>query len=169
MWRRKILVDRGCVFLDRDGVINAKPPGETYVRRWEEFEWIPGIVDWIRLFNVLGYLVVVITNQRGVARGVLSRDAVETIHRNMVEHLLQWGARVDDVLYCPHDEYSCECRKPRPGLILQAQKKWAIDLSRSLLIGDSEPDRRLAEAVGIPFVLVDQGTIINVITDKNAS
>ena len=150
-------------------MINAKPPDETYVSSWGEFEWIPGIVDWIRLFNVLGYLVVVITNQRGVARGVLSRDAVETIHRNMVEHLLQWGARVDDVLYCPHDENSCECRKPRPGLILQAQKKWAIDLSRSLLIGDSEPDRRLAEAVGIPFVLVDQGTIINVITDKNAS
>lgn len=155
------MVGRGCVFLDRDGVINVKPPSGAYIGSWDEFHFVPGIGDWIRLFNVLGYLVVVITNQRGIALGLTSRETIETIHRNMVEELALRGARIDDVFYCPHAENACDCRKPRPGLIMQAQQKWGIDLSRSLMIGDTGRDRELAAAVGLPFVLVDEGRIVS--------
>ena len=116
------MVGRGCVFLDRDGVINVKPPAGTYIGSWDDFRFVPTITDWIRLFNVLGYLVVVITNQRGIAQGLTSRETVETIHRKMVEELALHGARIDDVFYCPHEENACDCRKPRPGLIREAQR-----------------------------------------------
>jgi D-glycero-D-manno-heptose 1,7-bisphosphate phosphatase len=148
------------VFLDRDGVINERPPAGSYIGSWEEIRFIPTIVDWIRLFNLLGYLVVVVTNQRGIARGLTSREAVETIHRKITEHLAARGARIDDVLYCPHEENTCSCRKPRPGLLLEAQARWGIDFSRSILIGDSDRDRALAETAGLLFVLVDHGRII---------
>ena len=151
------------MFLDRDGVINVKPPSGEYIGSWEEFRFVPTISDWIRLFNVLGYLVVVITNQRGIALGLTSRETIDTIHRRMVEELALRGARIDDVFYCPHEENACDCRKPRPGLIMQAQQKWEIDLSRSLMVGDSERDRELAAAVRLPFVLVDEGRIVNTV------
>ena len=154
------MVGRGCVFLDRDGVINVKPPLGKYIGSWEEFHLLPTVTDWIRLFNVLGYLVIVVTNQRGVALGLTSREAVETIHTRMVDELARRGARIDDVFYCPHDESACMCRKPLPGLIEAACQRWGIDLSKSLLIGDSDRDSSLANAVGVPFVRVQEGSIV---------
>lgn len=151
-----------CVFLDRDGVINVKPAPGDYIRTWEAFQFLPGPIDWIRLFNALGLLVIVVTNQRGVSRGLIDPQELDIIHRNMVEHLAKAGACVHDVLCCPHHEEACDCRKPKPGLIFQAQRKWNIDLAGSLLIGDSESDRQLAEAVGIPFVLVNEGRILDI-------
>jgi histidinol-phosphate phosphatase family protein len=156
-------VKRRCVFLDRDGVINVKLPEGEYVRRWEEFQFLPGIVDWIRLVNALGYLVVVVTNQRGVARGLMRPEDVEAIHARMVAELGRAGARIDGVLVCPHEEGACDCRKPRPGLVREAQRCWDIDLAGSLLVGDSECDRRLAAACGLPFVRVQDGRIREVI------
>ena len=153
---------RRCVFLDRDGVINFKPPKGEYIRTWEEFHFIPGVSDWIRLFNALGLLVVVITNQRGVAKGLIRRENLEEIHRNMTTALARVGARIDDVFCCPHEEGSCDCRKPKPGLVLEARRKWNISLSDSLLIGDSENDRGLAEACGLGFIRVEAGSIVEV-------
>ena len=157
-------MSRACVFLDRDGVINEKPlPGE-YVTAWEQFRIIPAAVDWIRLFNALDLLVVIVTNQRGIARGLMTINDLEEIHRRMLDDLSAAGAHVDRVLYCPHEEGSCECRKPKPGLVLRAQSELGIDLSRSIMIGDSDRDEELARCCGLRFVRVDDGRVIDVIT-----
>jgi D-glycero-D-manno-heptose 1,7-bisphosphate phosphatase len=153
------------VFLDRDGVINVKQPDGQYVCDWSQFAIIPSIVDWIRLFNALGYLVVVITNQRGVARGKLTIETLQQIHAQMIETLGQRGAHIDGVLFCPHEIDACNCRKPRTGMITSACKQWDIDLTKSLMIGDSDSDRELAENCGLHFIRVRDG----VITDVSAS
>ena len=149
-----------CVFLDRDGVINRKPAAGEYIRTWEEFRFLPGIADWIQLFNALGMLVVVVTNQRGVAKGLIRGEDLDEIHRKMTAELARAGAHIDDVYCCPHEEGTCECRKPKPGLVLAAQRKWGIDFQASLLIGDSERDRGLAKACGLGFVRVNEGRVI---------
>ena len=151
------MVKQRCVFLDRDGVINRKPPEGSYIRSWEEFCFIPGIADWIQLFNMLGMLVVVVTNQRGVARGLIHADDLEAIHRNMTRELANAGAHIDDVFCCPHEEGACECRKPKPGMVIAAAKKWCIDIPGSILIGDSERDLELAQSCGMRFVFVEDG------------
>lgn len=153
-------MSRRCVFLDRDGVINEKAPPHDYVRNWSDFRFLPNIVDWIRLFNALGYLVIVISNQRGVARGIMSAADVEDIHRRMTAELATRGAILNDIYYCPHEEGECDCRKPRPGLVLQAREKWDIDLAESLLIGDADSDAELAMNCGVRFLRVEGGRIV---------
>jgi histidinol-phosphate phosphatase family protein len=146
-------LSRPCVFLDRDGVINeAAAPGD-YIRTWSQFRFLPNAADWIRLFNALGFLVIVVTNQRGVALGLVDPKSLEEIHANMVSVLAAAGARIDDVFFCPHEYGTCDCRKPQPGMILQAREKWDIDLERSVLIGDTELDQALARNCGLRFVL----------------
>jgi D-glycero-D-manno-heptose 1,7-bisphosphate phosphatase len=152
-------VPRPCVFLDRDGVINQKIEG-GYVRSWSEFKLLPNISDWIRLFNALDHLVIVVTNQRGVALGQMTIQDVEAIHDKMLQELESQGAHIDDIFICPHAKDACDCRKPLPGLVLQAQQEYDIDLSRSLLIGDSDSDRQLARACGIRFLRAENGRLI---------
>ena len=152
---------RPCVFLDRDGVINVKQPDGQYVCKWSQFEFLDPIVDWIKLFNALGYLVVVVTNQRGVARGLMTTQDLESIHDRMRADLLAQGAKIDDVFACVHEEGACDCRKPKPGLIHQATAKWDIDLSASILIGDSPSDRQLAQTCQIPFIEARDGHIVS--------
>ncbi len=152
---------RRAVFLDRDGVINRKPPPGDYVRSWAEFRFVPTIADWIRLFNALDLLVIVVTNQRGVARGLMSQQAVDEIHRNMIAELAREGARIDDILCCPHDrDEGCECRKPRTGMVESARRKWDIDPAASLMIGDSDKDAALAANCGMKFLRVDEGRFV---------
>ena len=151
---------RRCAFLDRDGVINVAPPPGDYLRHWGEFRLLPPVIDWIRIFNALDFLVVVVTNQRGVARGLMTLDDLLAIHRHMLDVLAREGARIDDVLYCPHESDSCACRKPLPGMVHEAQRRWDIDLGGSLLIGDSEVDRQLAVNCGLRFLRADGGRIV---------
>lgn len=153
---------RRCVFLDRDGVINEKAPPHQYIRDWSEFRFLPPVADWIRLFNALDFLVIVVTNQRGIARGAMTREAVEEIHSRMIAALAGRGARIDEVFFCPHEEGACDCRKPKPGMVLQAQAKWGIDLGGSLLIGDSDEDSALAAGCGLRFLRADgRGQLIS--------
>lgn len=153
-------MSRACVFVDRDGVINMKPPPGGYLRDASEFRLAPNIADWIRLFRALGFLVIVITNQRGVARGITRPEDLKDIHALLRSQLASAGALIDDIFVCPHEEGSCDCRKPRPGLIEQARAKWDIDLSRSVMIGDSDVDRQLAANCGLRFIRVDEGVIL---------
>jgi D-glycero-D-manno-heptose 1,7-bisphosphate phosphatase len=152
---------RRCVFMDRDGVINRKPPPGEYIRTWKEFTFIPAAVDWIRLFNALDLLVIVVTNQRGVALGRVAHAELQRIHDRMRAHLGEAGARIDDIFTCPHEKDTCECRKPKPGLVLDAARKWNISISDSLMIGDSASDRALAISCGLRFVPVAEGQIID--------
>jgi D-glycero-D-manno-heptose 1,7-bisphosphate phosphatase len=148
-----------CVFLDRDGVINRKAADGDYVRSPQDFELLPHISDWIRLFNKLDLLVIVVTNQRGIALGLMTEQDLESVHARMIDELALRGARVDDIFYCPHETDSCECRKPKPGLIYAARDKWQIDLEHSLLLGDSDSDAQLASACGVPFLRVSCGKL----------
>jgi D-glycero-D-manno-heptose 1,7-bisphosphate phosphatase len=146
-------LSRLCVFLDRDGVINEPAAPGDYIRTWSQFRFLPNAVDWIRIFNALGLLVIVVTNQRGVALGLIDPLSLEEIHANMLRALAAAGAHIDDVFVCPHDYGTCDCRKPQPGLILQAREKCDIDIERSLLIGDTDLDEQLARNCGLRFVL----------------
>ncbi len=150
-----------CVFLDRDGVINVKQPDGQYVCDWSHFEFLSPVVDWIKLFRALGYLVIVVTNQRGVARGLMSAEDLETIHQQMRAELSKRGATIDDVFACVHEEGTCDCRKPRPGLVQQAVAKWDINLAQSIMIGDSPSDRQLAKNCSMPFLEACDGRIVS--------
>jgi len=142
------------VFLDRDGTINRMLEND-YVKTWEEFEFLPGAAEAIRALKAKGYLVIIVTNQRGIGRGVMTKEDLEHIHRRMCEELASAGAYIDDIFYCPHNiEDDCQCRKPRPALLLQAQAKWDIDLGRSILIGDMESDIEAGRAAGCTTIRV---------------
>jgi histidinol-phosphate phosphatase family protein len=129
------------VFLDRDGVINRKAAEGEYVVRWEEFELLPGVAEAIRDLNRAAYQVIVVTNQRAVARNIITLLELETLHRRLIVKLAELGGRIDGIYFCPHDlEDNCECRKPKPGMLLRALEEFQIDPKASWMVGDSEVD-----------------------------
>lgn len=143
------------IFLDRDGVINRKRPEGDYVKSWEEFEFLPGALEGIRLLAGAARRLIIVTNQRGIARGRMSEEDLARIHARMLEAIRAAGGRIDAVYYCPHEEGACECRKPRPGLFLQAQRDFPeIDLARSLVVGDAPSDLEAARRVGARAALI---------------
>lgn len=149
------------VFLDRDGTINVE---KEYLYRVEEFEFTPGAVEAIKLLNQAGYLVVVVTNQSGVARGYYTEADVNQLHLHIDAILASQGARVDAWYYCPHHEQGqppynqeCDCRKPMPGMLRQAAVDHAIDLTRSWMVGDKPADIEAGQAAGCKPVLVMTG------------
>lgn len=143
------------ILLDRDGVLNKRPPRAHYVRAWDEFEWLPGARDALRLLNGANFHVIVVTNQAGISRGLVTEEAIQRIHRQMVLEAAREGGRIDAVYYCPHQSSDgCECRKPKPGLVFQAQRTFSLELSQTLLVGDDEVDAQAAKAAGCPWALV---------------
>lgn len=146
------------IFLDRDGTIN-KMVG--FITKPEQFELLPGVAKAIKAINKSGYLAIVITNQPVIARGDCTFEQLQTIHNKMETELGKEGAFVDAIYVCPHHtdkgfsgerpEYKCDCdcRKPKPGLLLQAAKDFNIDLSQSYMIGDSDGDVKAGENVGV--------------------
>ncbi|MBI4575127.1 MAG: HAD-IIIA family hydrolase [Planctomycetes bacterium] len=143
------LARRPAVLVDRDGVLNRKPPRAEYVRSWEEFEWLPDALDALRLFHETGYRVIVVSNQAGVARGALSEEGLAAIHDRMRSAVRAAGGRIDAVYHCPHDwDAGCDCRKPKPGMLYRAQREFDLDLTRVCFIGDDERDLEAARAAG---------------------
>src|ERR1039457_849329 len=110
-------------FLDRDGVINQKAPDNGYITRWEDMEILPGVGEAIALLNRAGFRVIVVTNQRCIAKKLITTDELEALHQRMRDDLSLAGATIDEVYYCPHELHApCTCRKPRPGLLLDAAR-----------------------------------------------
>ncbi|MFZ2948794.1 MAG: D-glycero-beta-D-manno-heptose 1,7-bisphosphate 7-phosphatase [Desulfuromonadaceae bacterium] len=149
------------VFLDRDGTINIE---KEYLYQAVDFEFIPGAAEAIRLLNQAGIMVVVVTNQSGVARGYYTEDDVENLHRHIDRELERRGAHVDVWLYCPHHpagrgSYAlpCNCRKPLPGMLLDAAARHDIDLENSTMIGDKLADIEAGMGAGCRTVLVRTG------------
>jgi D-glycero-D-manno-heptose 1,7-bisphosphate phosphatase len=137
------------VFLDRDGVINRKPLEGEYVTRWEEIEILPGVAKAITLLNRANFKVIVVTNQRCIAKALVTRVEVESIHDRMCHALEDAGATIDAVYYCPHEKQPpCTCRKPAPGMLLLAARQHEIDLTESWMIGDSEIDIAAGRSAG---------------------
>ena len=129
------------VFLDRDGVINQRPPEGEYITRWEDFHILPGVAAGIALLNHAGFSVIVVTNQRCVAKGLMTEADLQKMHERMTDVLARAGAKVDATFYCPHEiEPHCDCRKPAPGMLLSAARLRGIDLRTSWMIGDSDND-----------------------------
>lgn len=145
------------IFIDRDGVINCRRPGD-YVLNWPQFAFVPGIRAALKQLASLGLPMIVISNQAAVGKGLLDPAGLEEITTQMYEKLLADGAPLTAAYYCLHraDE-NCDCRKPKPGLLLSAAKDFNIDLSRSIFIGDSETDVQAARAAGCRPVLFGTG------------
>ncbi len=157
-------VPRAAVFLDRDGVLIRDT---DYVRTLEEVELIPGAADAVRALNDAGFVVVVVTNQSGVARGLFDETLVQQVHELIGNRIqLEAKARIDRFEYCPHHathgigEYrlDCACRKPKPGMLLRAATALSIDLTKSWMVGDRRTDLEAGSAAGCKTILVRTGS-----------
>lgn len=129
------------LFLDRDGVINRKIEN-GYVLNWSMFDFLPGVIDALKILRAIFGRIIIVTNQRCIAKGLISHEDLNHIHKKMCEVLEIHGIRIDGVYYCPHDiDENCNCRKPKPGLIYKALKDFPyINLSKSIIAGDSKSD-----------------------------
>lgn len=153
-------------FFDRDGVLNRD---RGFVHRPDQFEWMPGAIDAVKLLNHRGYLVFVITNQSGIARGYYTPQAVETLHVWMNEDLKRHGAHIDDFAYCPHypegtvAEFSivCACRKPLAGMITDLGSRWPVARDTSFVVGDRDIDLQAARNAGIAGHLFQGGNLLD--------
>jgi len=149
------------VFIDRDGTINVE---KEYLYLADDLEFIPGAIEAIRILNEAGFLVVVVSNQSGVARGYYTEEDVHILHRHIASQLELANSRVDAWFYCPHHpsgrgSYAlpCRCRKPQPGMLLEAARRFDIDLDSSIMIGDKLVDVEAGRAAGCRSILVRTG------------
>ncbi len=149
------------LFLDRDGIINID---KTYIYRYEDIEWVDGVFDLISYANKNNFLVIVLTNQSGVAQGMYQEEDVLILHTKMNEFLKSRNLRVDDWFYCT--EYNSERRKPRPGMMVEAQSRYNINLSKSFMVGDKPSD--ILEIEG-PTTFLLRGNYPLDIVEKNRS
>lgn len=142
---------RPAIFLDRDGVIIENCP--NYVRSWEDVRFFEQALSALVKIRNSPYLIVIVTNQSAVGRGLMTIEQAHSINTRLVETIVQTGGRVDAVLMCPHKpEDLCDCRKPKPGLILQAADELSIDLGQSLMIGDAFTDLLAGKSAGVRHV-----------------
>lgn len=145
------------VILDRDGVLNAKAARARYVTSPEEFHWLPGAVEAVKMLNRAGRPVFVVTNQAGIARGMMTEEDLRRVHDAMRADLARAGAHVDGIYHCPHGwDEGCGCRKPAPGMLFAAQRDHCLDLSRAVFIGDDERDMEAGRRAGCPTVQVTE-------------
>jgi D-glycero-D-manno-heptose 1,7-bisphosphate phosphatase len=144
------------IFIDRDGVINENRA--DHVKSWEEFRFIEGSREALAQLTHAGHRLIVCTNQGAIARGLVSIEMVEDIHRRMIEEIAAAGGAIERVYYCPHSKHGyCACRKPRPGMLLRARNELGVNLREAVFIGDSVTDVQAALAVGVQPILVLTG------------
>lgn len=135
------------VFLDRDGVINRDSP--DYIKSWSEFEFLPGALKALKHLALNRFPIIIITNQSVIHRKMVSKKELDFIHDMMKKAVRSSGGEIKDIFHCPHiPEDRCDCRKPNPGLIYKAQKRYQIDLGMSIMVGDSAKDIECARNAG---------------------
>ncbi len=143
------------IFLDRDGVINRKLPENCYVSEVSQFELLPDVPEALAKLKSLGFLLVLTTNQRGIARNFMTSEHLAAVHEFMQQELSDGGAALDAVYYCPHErDEGCGCRKPEPGMILCAARDLSIDLQASYMVGDSASDVAAGRRAGTRTVRI---------------
>ncbi len=143
------------IFLDRDGVLNRKLPEGVFVSTWEQFEWLPGAIEAVARMTRAGWTVLVVSNQRGIALGLVTVAQLEHIHKKMQAEMEQQGARLDGIFYCPHDRGQCRCRKPGIGLFEQAQQQFPqATAQNSIVIGDSLSDIQAGKRLGMRTIFI---------------
>lgn len=153
---------RRAVFLDRDGTINIE---KNYLHKIEDFEFIPGAPEAIKKLKEAGFLVIVVSNQSGVARGYFNEDSVNQLHQHIQNELAVYGTSIDDFYFCSHHpdkglgayKVDCDCRKGNPGMLLQAACEHNLDLQNSFMVGDKLADIEAGERAGCRSLLVLTG------------
>jgi histidinol-phosphate phosphatase family protein len=143
------------LFLDRDGVINRRIPND-YVKTWEEFSFLPGVLEAIEIFGMYFSRIFIVTNQAGIEKGIMTHESLKEIHDQMLEYISYNGGHIDEVYYCPFTSLSDPlCRKPNPGMALEAQKDFPeIRFEKSVMIGDSDSDIVFGNNLGMRTILV---------------
>jgi D-glycero-D-manno-heptose 1,7-bisphosphate phosphatase len=150
----RIVVPHHFVLLDRDGVIN-RMRGD-YVKTWKELEVLPGALEAIARVNRTGREIIVLTNQSGISRNLVSADVVDDIHHKLAKLVARRGGQIRAFLVCPHSPRDgCNCRKPAPGLFFRARDELGVDLARAIMVGDQALDIQAAQAAGCDGILVD--------------
>lgn len=152
--RRPQAALRKAAFLDRDGVINKD---KAYVHRWEDFEFVPGAIEGMKMLQNSGYALVIVTNQSGLARGYYTEQEYQKLCDSLRQHLANHGVQLSGIYHCPHYpmgtvpaiSIDCDCRKPAPGMLLQAASELCLSLPDSILIGDKPSDIEAARAAGV--------------------
>ena len=143
------------ILLDRDGVLNQKAPKAEYISSPGQFIWLPGALDALRQLKDSGYRVILISNQAGIARGKITRDQLHAVEDKMRQEAEAAGGKIDAIYVCPHHwDEDCPCRKPKPGMLFQAQREHHLDLSRVWFLGDDERDVEAGVAAGCKTGLV---------------
>ncbi|MGB2769331.1 MAG: D-glycero-beta-D-manno-heptose 1,7-bisphosphate 7-phosphatase [Candidatus Zixiibacteriota bacterium] len=156
------------VFLDRDGTIIEE---KDFIRTLEEIEFVPGSIEAIKLLRNLGYKIVVVSNQSGIGRGILTEKRVTDVNTNFLRRLEEQGAPANALYFCPHHpDDNCDCRKPKTGMIERAVRELELDLKDAVVIGDKLTDIQLGKNIGATTVLVLTGygrKVLDELTDSN--
>lgn len=145
------------IFLDRDGTLNVRPPKACYIERPEDFIWLPGAREAVKVLKNAGYEIILISNQPGIARGKLTEETLAAIHKKMQAELAEIGAAIDHIYYCPHDwDEGCFCRKPKPGMLYKAQRDLGLDLTKCWMLGDDERDMHAGGDAGCRCMIITE-------------
>jgi len=159
---RSMLDDRKFIFLDRDGVLNKKANKGQYITKIEDIEWREGSLEALSILKKNSFETIVVTNQAGIGRGIVSENTVQDIHSAMCEQARHAGGSLDYIYMCPHHwEEKCFCRKPKPGMFLKAQKDLCLDFSKLIFVGDQIVDREAAETLQIKYLNLEPDEKLN--------
>ena len=150
-----MLKNNKTIFLDRDGVINKKREND-YVKNWSEFQFLPRVIDALKILTKNNFDLYIVTNQRGIARGLMSENDLAIIHERMQRELATHGVVINGIYYCPHNQDDgCNCRKPKPGLLLRAAREHEINLKEAVFVGDSLSDLETGESSGCKTIILN--------------
>ena len=154
------------VFLDRDGVINKER--KDYVKSIQEFQILDNVPKAIKMLKKEGFLVIVITNQSAINRGLVSIETLNEIHNYLQKFLKENNTSIDDFYFCPHrPDENCQCRKPNPGMLVKAAQEHDIDMNQSFMIGNSLTDIQAAQKSGCKGILLNQNqTLLELVTER---
>ncbi len=146
------------IFLDRDGVINENPPNGGYVCSWNDFAFLPNALEAIYTLTQCGYCIFIVTNQAGIGKGIFTEKQLLDIHKRMLAKINSYGGDIEKIYYCPHHpQNGCQCRKPKPGMLLAAADEHGFDVTNSFFVGDSITDMAAAQSAGATPILVLTG------------
>jgi len=155
------------LFLDRDGVINKKIEGD-YVRSWDQFEFLPGVFEALQNLSKIFGRIIIVTNQRGIGRGLMTEEDLQDIHSKMLKEFSKHNIQIHGIYYCPHDykKEECNCRKPKIGMALQAKSDFPdIDFKKSFMVGDSKEDMIFGKTLGMITVYLGKEKIEEYLID----
>ncbi len=155
------------VLLDRDGIINKRPSRADYVKSWDEFHLLPGVLESLQLLTKNSFQIFIITNQAGISRGLMSEEDLYNIHKNLLNLFKKNNIQITKIYFCPHGwDKGCECRKPKPGMLLRAAREFNFDIKKAVFIGDDNRDKQAGDAAGCSTILMKaNGNLLEIVRE----